>query len=139
LILDLVCTKWKQYTYLQTKCRILLTESNNATMQIASSHADSCEEMKEGNYSIHWGCIWIWICNVCRGLYAECNICILEFLHTRSWYGQLISNLVCTKWKQYTYLQTKLFMFIAISIVHINVVWQVEEWLSDYVHNHILE
>jgi hypothetical protein len=34
-------------------------ERNNTTMQIASSHVGRCEEMKEGNYSIHIGII-IW-------------------------------------------------------------------------------
>jgi hypothetical protein len=35
----------------------LLTERNNTMMQIASSHVDSCEEMKERNYSIHIGIV----------------------------------------------------------------------------------
>ncbi len=52
-------------------------------------------------------CTWIWIHNVCRGFNAQCNISILGFLHRRSWYGQSILDLVYTKWKQYTYLQTK--------------------------------
>lgn len=58
-ILDLLRTKWKQHTYFQTECKTLLTKRNNATMQIASSHASNYEEMKEGSYFIHVGII-IW-------------------------------------------------------------------------------
>jgi hypothetical protein len=50
-------TKSKHHTSLQTKCKILSMKRNNATTQIASSHISSCEEMKEGNCSIHVGII----------------------------------------------------------------------------------
>jgi hypothetical protein len=42
-------------------------------------------------------------------------------------------------WLLYVDTYWKLLMFIAISIVHIDGVLQVEEWLSGCIHNHILE
>lgn len=56
---NLECTKSKQQTSLQTECRTLLIGRNSVAMQIASSHVNSCEEMKKGNCSIHIGII-IW-------------------------------------------------------------------------------
>jgi hypothetical protein len=52
--------KWKQHTSLQIECMTLLMERNNVEMQIVSSHTNSYEEMKEGNYFIHVGMV---ICN----------------------------------------------------------------------------
>jgi len=59
------------------------------------------ELKKHGMFS--WGCIWTWTHNFCkREFSAQCKICILDFLHAKSCYGLLISNLEVTKLKQHT-------------------------------------
>ncbi len=60
---------------------------------------------KHGIY--HQGCIWIWIHNVCKQFNMQCNSRISKFSCTWTWYGLSISNLVCTKWKRHTSLQTE--------------------------------